>query len=297
MYCYYCLQPISDRSPRCPECGSRLTESAAESSDKPRELSGPGSGMFAIAALLVIILPVLACGVVGWLRPSLLPSSMVAMLARETPPPPAAPQAARAVFVTPTPLSWQEHSNRQLNFTISFPASWSVLNQAQRGWQRFAQEEAKRHTWADDVYQVDLAPNEPRTRAVDVDTWNLSQGKVAIFNITATSSLGEDLTLSQLEEWARAEPLRLVALTGPQDTRAVTSQRTERTQLDGREALLVEYATESELLDKRMRGRIRLYFVQTELGVLAITYFAEEQLAGSNRALYEQVVQSFRVNE
>jgi hypothetical protein len=296
MYCTYCLQPIPDRSSRCPECGSRLTELAAENTAGRRDLSLPRPGMFA-AALVVILLPAIACGIIGLLRPGLLPTSMVAMLARDTPQPPVIPQVTRAAFVTATPLSWKEHSNRQLNFTITFPASWSVLNQAQRGWQRFAQEEAKHHIWADEIYEVDQTPSEARTRAVDVDTFNMSQGRVAIFNITATTSLGEALTLADIEEVARAEPQRLAALAGPQETTAVIGQRIEPTQIDGREALLVEYSTESELLARRVRGRIRLYFVQTDSGVLAVTYFAEEQLAGSNRALYEQIVQSFRVND
>jgi hypothetical protein len=296
MYCFYCLQPIPNRSLRCPECGSRLSDSAG-SLEKKSDFSLPGPGAFAMAALLVIVLPIVACGIVGLLRPGLFPAPMVAMLGRATPLPQATPQATRPVFASPTPLAWKEHSSSQLGFTISFPASWSVLNQAQRGWQRFAQEEAKRHEWADDVYQVDQIPEQPRTRAVDADTWNLNQGKAAIFNITTTTALGEGLTLAQIEELARNEPLRLAALTGPHVTTTVTNQRTERTQVGGREALLVEYATESELLGRRFRARIRLYFVPAKDGIVAVTYFAEEQLAGSNRALYEQVVQSFRVNE
>jgi hypothetical protein len=297
MYCNYCLQPIPDRSSRCPECGSRLTEPAGESPSQRDELALPGPRMLAVAALVAILLPVFACGVVGLMRPSLLPASMVALLARDTPPAPATPQVTRAVFATPPPLSWKEHTNRQLNFTISFPASWSVLNQAQRGWQRFAQEEAKRYAWADDVYQVDETPVDPRTRAVDVDTFNLNQGRVAIFNITATGSLGEGLTLAQAEELARTEPQLVAALAGPQVTTAVTSQRIERTRIDGREALMIEYTTDSELLERRLRGRMRIYFVDTDTGLLAIAYFADEQLAATNRVLYEQVVQTFRVNE
>ena len=47
------------------------------------------------------------------------------------------------------------------------------------------------------------------------------------------------------------------------------------------------------LLDQTIRVRVRLYFIPVADELFLVSYFAEEQLANQNRALYDQIVQGF----
>lgn len=298
MRCKYCFQAIPDHSPRCPQCGSVLSERAvaADTSKKRSGLLG-GAPMTrqqttTVAVVSVLAIVCLLCVVISLARPSLLPPPVIAALNLGTPLPTATFQATRATIFTPTPLTWTDHTNTQAGFTISFPAGWLVVNQARAGWQTTVRNQSDDHEWAETLFETDVTPAEDRSRAVDPAAIDTNTGRVAVFTV-GQAPLAADTTFAQIEEIARTQPATLAELAGSLVGTSTTAARSDRLQVNGRDALLVEFTATPTLFERTTRVRVRLYFVPVEDELFLVSYFAEEQLAHQNRALYDQIVQGF----
>ena len=302
MRCKYCFQAIPDHSPRCPQCGSRLMENvpAADTQSARRGLFGgkPLNPQQTRTVAVVLLLGVgcLVCVIVTLARPSLLPPTMIAALNLGTPIPTATFQATRSTILTPTPLNWREHSNGQAGFTISFPAGWLAVNQARTGWQTTVRNQADDYDWAETLFETELTPAEPQSRAVDPAAIDPAAGRIVVFTV-GQAALAEETTFIQIEEIARSQPATLSELAGGLVGSSVNAARSERVTVNGREALLVEFTADPTLLERTTRVRVRLYFIPAEDGLFLVSYFAEEQLANQNRALYDQIIQSFEPTE
>jgi hypothetical protein len=298
MRCKYCFQAIPDHSPRCPQCGSQLAERlpAAESKPKGKGLlsSTPMTRQQTTTVAVVSILGVvcLLCVFISLAQPSLLPSPLIAALNLGTPLPTATFQATRSTIFTPTPLTWRDHTNTQAGFTMSFPAGWLVVNQARTGWQSTVRNQSDDYEWAETLFEVELTPAESRSRAVDPAAIDPDNGRVVVFTV-GEAPLAADTTFAQIEEIARSQPATLGELAGTLVGTSTTAARSERLQVNGRDALLVEFTADPDLLGQTTRVRVRLYFIPIEDELFLVSYFAEEQLANQNRALYDQIVQGF----
>jgi hypothetical protein len=222
---------------------------------------------------------------------------MIALFNLQTPVPTPLPQIARAAFATPTRLAWQEHINPRAGFTISFPANWLVVNQAQSGWQSQVEDLSEDYSWVETLFETGVNPSNRHTRAIDPGVINVAGGKVMLFTAGTADALGAGLTLDSVRTMANNETAKVAELVVSQTASAFTNLRTEQKMLNGQPALLVEFVSVSQILNQPVRGVTQLHFVQSGNKMYAVGYFAEEQLANSYRSLYEDVVNSFRVNE
>jgi hypothetical protein len=295
MFCQYCLQSIPDRSQRCSECGSRLTDEVGDT--RQNNMAMPGAQTIMIGAAAILLLPILLCMGLAVIRPGLLPRPVVALFNPQTPVPTPLPQITRAAFALATPVAWQEHTNPQAGFTVSFPANWLVVNQAQSGWQSRVEDLTEEYSWAAGLFESGVNPADRRTRAIDPGVSDLSGGKVMLFTAGTADSLGRSVTFSDIQALASNEPVKLAELAGSQAAATFSNQRTSQLTLNGQPALLVEFISQSRILNQPIRGVTRLYFIQSGSKLYAVGYFAEEQLANSYRSLYEDVARTFRVNE
>jgi hypothetical protein len=307
MRCKYCFQAIPDQSARCPQCGSRLVEGSlaavagnaaatpsGSTRTKRRPLTAKQSRRMTIIAALAVA--AFLCILVILIFPSLLPAPVIAALNLGTPIPTATFQATRATIFTPTPPIWRSFSNRQAGFNFDLPAGWLVVNQANTGWQDTVEETAADYPWAETLFETGTVPNEPRSRAVDPAAIDMDNGKVVVFT-AGLAPLESGTTFSQIEEIARSQPATLAELAGGLVGTNFTAARSERLAVNGRDALLVEFTAQPDFFGQVIRVRVRLYFVPVGDELFLITYFAEEQLANQNRALYDQIVQSFEPTE
>lgn len=295
MYCRYCLQHIPDRSNRCPECGSNLLETAAD--------SGPQRGRFALtpaqtqaaAIIFVIVAAAFLCTIIGLARPQMLPESMIVALnlGTATPTPTLQVQQRDLVATTPTPMTWIEHSNAEAGFRISLPNGWRVINQARSGWQNDLITLNRDHNWANDLFESRSIPTEARSRAVDPSLVNPETGQALLLTVSQTTHLGEDVTLTQLETMIRTDLGQLAELTGPVQGSDFMLQRSLRQTINGREALFIELSGRTTVLNQPAQTSLQLYFIQIGREIYMIAILAEEQVASGSRATFEQIVNSF----
>lgn len=303
MRCRFCFQAIPDQSARCPQCGSRLVENApAAVAEKPgrqqpdhantgrkpftakqnRQVTiVAGLGVAAVLCLLAILI-----------FPSLLPAPLIATLRLGTPIPTATFQATRSTIFTPTPPVWRTYTNRQAGFTLDLPAGWLIVNQATSGWQDTVEDTAADYPWAETLFETGVVPGEPRSRAIDPAAIDIDNGQVVVFT-AGLAPLEEGTTFSQIEEIARSQPATLAELAGGLVGTNFTAARSERLTVNGRDAILVEFTAQPNFFGQIIRVRVRLYFIPAEDTLFLVSYFAEEQLANQNRALYDQIIQSF----
>lgn len=189
--------------------------------------------------------------------------------------------------------SRERHTNRQAGFTIEFPGNWAVVNQGQARWRDEVESLAEEYGWAETLFETGSSPPAPRTRAVDPTATNIRAGQVVVFTIGSATAIREDLGFETVAQLVRDEPAVLSELAGPLIGTQFTARRTEQLTINDNEALLVEFTSQTELVDEPVQVRVRLYFIEAGDELYLISFFAEERLANSNRALYDQVVQSF----
>jgi hypothetical protein len=295
MYCRYCLQPIPERSNRCPECGSNLLETAVD--------GGPQRGRFALtpaqtqaaAIIFVFVAVAFLCTIVGLARPQMLPEPLIVALnlGTATPTPTLQVQQRDVVATTPTPMSWVEHTNGEAGFRISLPNGWRVINQARPAWQNDLIALNRDYDWANALFESRTIPVEARSRAVDPSLVNPETGQALLLTVSRATHLGEGLTLTQLEELLGADLGQLAELTGPVRGDDFVLQRSLRQTINGREALFIELTGRTTVINQPAQTRIQLYFIQIRREIYMIAIMAEEQVASGNRAIFEQIVNSF----
>jgi hypothetical protein len=298
MRCRYCFDIISDRTQRCPHCGSLqpVEEGKSfliqESGERPRRPMRRGQ-LFRAVVFILIVVTFVAGSLAALLRPSLLPPPIIAALNLGTPLPTSTPQVTRAVFATATPPVWQNETNQNAGFSIRFPANWIIVNQAQSGWRDRVRDLGETYGWAETLFETGRRPAAPQSRAVDPNAIDTDTGQLAVFTIGPAAALGDDPTYPDVEQIARNEPEVLSELAGPLIGTDFTARRSEFTTVAGRRALLVEFTAQTTIFEEAVQVRVRMYFVLIEEKMYLISYFAEEQLANSNRGLYEDIVRGF----
>jgi hypothetical protein len=299
MYCRYCLQPIPDRSPRCPECGSNLVEGANTAVVETSRFSLTPAQTQMAAIVFVIVTVVFLCAIIGLARPQALPESVIAALNLGTATVTPTLQVQRGVTAaTPTPMAWVEHINPEARFRLSLPNGWRAINQARTGWQNDLRILGREYQWANDLFEGRTIPTEARSRAVDPSLVNAETGQAVLLTVSQTTQLDEDLTLTQLEQMIRTDLSRLAELAGPVRGADFMLQRSARQTINGREALFIEMSGRTTVISQPAQTRIQLYFVQVRQEIYLISFLAEEQTANSNRAIFEQILNSFEpVNE
>jgi hypothetical protein len=231
------------------------------------------------------------------LRPGALPPSVIAALNLGTPLPTNTPQVTRAAFVTPTPLTLQEHTNSRVDFRITFPSNWLVVNQALFGWQDDVRDMSEEFSWVETLFETGLTGTVSRSRAVDPNVIDTDTGELVVFTIGSASDILDDLTYSQIPQLAAEDPAALSELAGSLIGSDFTARRTAAVTVNGLPATLVEFTSQAEIFEERVQLRVRLYFVEGENEIYLVSYFAEDQLAQRNQGLYENVVQSFEILE
>lgn len=299
MYCRYCLQPIPDRSQRCPECGSNLT---LEGEAQPLETRpagqpaiSPKASVTAVLVVLVVIL--LLCGGIGLLRPNWLPEPIAALFGQRTAGQ-IVPQAARTIPPTPTPALWQEYSNQRANFSIQFPEEWLVIHQGQANWRQEVEDAQEMYEWANAIFESERPMPFPQTRAVDPAVIDPAFGQTMAFTISQVDALlgrrDGQVDLDDLLTLAENEPEQLLEWAGPWAGQQVTSIHHQRLLINERETLFVELASSSTIEQTATRMWVRLYFIAGESDLYVAGYFAEEQLGNQNRDLYQQIIETFQ---
>jgi hypothetical protein len=302
MRCHYCFQPLPDRTSRCPACGSRQpveTERAAGDSRSQRAQTPISrKTLFRTIILLVLVFSCVTVVLTVMIRPGLLPAPIVAALNLGTPLPTSTPQVTRAAIATPTPLAWTTHVNGTVGFEIEFPAGWLVIDRSESRWRIDARRLALDYPWALDLFEVYGTQNWEQSRAVDPAALNEQTGQIVVFDAGPVSELVAGSTLDEIEQLARETPAVLVELAGRLVSDSISAQRTQRLLINGREALLVEFSSQTVPwgdVDAVVPIRIRQYYVQGPDGLYLVSYFCGEELATRNRALYDRVVQSFQI--
>lgn len=321
MRCPYCFQPLAEQTSYCPHCGSKLPAgsrtspspaAAAPTSSVPQleaSKATPAPPLTArqTAGLVGGLLLTVTCAclsLVALVRPSLLPQPVVAalpFLASPTPLPTS--QGTRAPFVTPTAITFAEHTNTRAGITVKFPAGWLVVDQTQTGWQDDISELNREVGWVATLFETGFPPTNAQSRAVDPVLIDLPAGRVVAFTVGELAA-GEGIrSLEQLEAIPRDEPQRLATLGGvttlltdPQLGEHYQDRRSERLQVGGHEAILLEYATAATFIEQDTLIRVRMYFIPAGDTTYFISYFADEQSARQNRGLYDQIIQSFTIH-
>jgi hypothetical protein len=322
--CRYCFQAITERTHQCPHCGSHLPVAAPKTgrqalvarsetaSPDPQEKKEkrprpPMSRRQAVGMVggLALVAACLCFGLVTLVQPALLPAPVLAVmpfLGTATPSP--TPQVTPVTLLTPTPTIWETHTNSRAGFSIDFPAGWQVIDQTHPSWQDEVKGLAETYGWAETLFETGAAPTTPRSRAIDPAYINLANRQVLVFTIGQADLISNTLTYEDIEAIARNQPAGLARLAGGlnligSETAGYnfTSQRSERVRLNDQEALLVEFTADTEILAQPVRVRVRLYFVLDGQQVYLVSYFADETAATNNRAFYDQVVNSFSLNE
>lgn len=304
MRCHYCFQPLPDRTSRCPFCGSRQpSEDERPTADSRAQQASAPIGrrtLFRTIILLVFIFSCVAVILAILLRPGLLPAQVVAALNLGTPLPTSTPQITRASIATPTPLIWEQHVNEKASFEIQLPAGWLIVDRSQSRWRIDVRRLALDYPWALDLFEVYGPLVWGQSRAVDPSVIDDQAGQMAIFDAGPVSGLfEEDLSLDDIEQLARETPAALVEVAGPLVSSNFSAQRTERLQVNGRDAILVEFSSRTVPwgeADSIVPIRVRQYYVQGPEGLYLVSYYANEDLANRNQAVYDQIVQSFKVN-
>jgi hypothetical protein len=247
--------------------------------------------MAATVALAVVVV-CLCLAIVALVRPSILPPPVVAFFNLGSVAPTATPQVTRASIATPTPLVWQAHGDGQAGFTINFPANWLVVSRSGGDWQNAAEAVAGDAEWVATLFETETDPAGPQSRAVDPDAVDLTNGRLVVFSAGRTPA-GQVTTFEAIADSARSDPAALAALSTELVGSELTGTRTEEVMVNSRPALLVEFAGQSQFLDRAFRTRLRLYFVPAGDDLFVVSYLADELSATQNRSLYDEIVQSF----
>jgi len=294
MYCRYCLQPIPPRSARCPECGSNLLEKAGgQQAEQIRSVLTPAQTR-AAATVFVIVGFCLLAAIVALARPQLLPDQVIVALNLGTATPTPTRQLERgAAIATPTLPAWSEHINPEAGFRLSLPDGWQVINQARVGWQSDLRALNREYSWAERLFEGNVIPSELRSRAVSPSLVNPATGQAVLLTVSTTNQLGETLSLADIEQLLRTDLAGLAELTGPVPGADFMLQRSVRQTVNNQETLFVELTGQAILLNQTVPARIQLYFIQTGNQIYLLSWLAEEQLATTNRALLEQISNSF----
>lgn len=313
MRCPYCFQVLPDHSTQCQHCGSRLPATPGRVASRPGdpppttppepESPTPPLTTRQTALLFVTVLIVLACaclGLVALARPSLLPRPVIAVLpflASPTPLPTA--QVTPATIATPTPVIWSTYRNPRAGLALDFPAGWLVVDQSLPGWADETRDLAEDYRWAESLFETGVTPPTAQTRAVDPAGIDLANGRLVVFTAGRAVLPGGAPTFGDIETIARDQPDALAALAGgltligsPETGYNFTARRSERVQVNGREALLVEFTADTTIQAQAVRVTVRLYFVPAGDDLLFVAYFADQQAASSSRDLYDHIVQS-----
>lgn len=304
MRCRYCFDTIADRTKPCPHCGSRqpvLVDGVEVDSG-----GGLGGGTLALTRrqvmtaviTLVVIVGCLLLFLTVRLRPGALPSSVIAALDMGTPLPTNTPQVTRSTISTPTPVSLQTHTNNRVDFEITFPGDWLVVNQAVFGWVEDVRDLAEDYSWAETLFETGEGGTIARSRAIDPNAVDTDTGELVVFTVgSATDILDDELEYSQIPQLANDDPAVLSVLAGPLIGTNFTTRRTVALTVNGRPATLVEFTSQAEIFQETVQLQVRLYFVEGENEVYLVSYFAEQQLANRNQFFYEDIVQSFEILE
>lgn len=303
MRCRYCFDTITDSKKPCPHCGSRqpLIVDGIEV-DPGASTVGGGLALTRRQVMTAVIISVVVLGCVLFaltarLRPGALPPSVIAALNLGTPIPTNTPQVTRATISTPTPVTFQTHTNRRVDFEITFPANWIVVNQSIFGWTDDVRDLAEDYSWAETLFETGLGGTIARSRAVDPDVVDTDSGDLVVFTIGSATDILDDLTYNQIPQIAAEDPEALSDLAGPLIGGNFTTRRTVNLTVNGLLATLVEFTSQAEIFEETVQLRVRLYFVEGENEIYLVSYFAENQLALRNQTLYEDIVQSFEIIE
>jgi hypothetical protein len=246
---------------------------------------------------LVLLVGCILSAIVVTLRPAALPPSIIAALNLGTPIPTNTPQVTRATIATPTPLDLQIHANSQVDFQITFPSNWLVVNQAIFGWPEDVRDLAEEYSWAETLFETGLGGTISRSRAVDPGVVDTATGELVVFTVGSAIGILPELTYDQIPQVAAEDPEALSELAGPLIGGNFTTRRTATLTVNGRPATLVEFTSQAEIFQEPVQLRVRLYFVQGDNEIYLVGYFAESQLANRNQILYEDIVQSFQIIE
>jgi len=302
MRCRYCFDTILDSKKPCPHCGSRQPLIIDGVELDPGVKTGGGLTLTRrqIRTAVIVTVTIVACvlfGLTATFRPGALPPQVIAALNLGTPIPTNTPQVTRATIATPTPLDLQTHTNNRVNFQISFPANWLVVNQAVFGWQDDVGDLAEDYSWVETIFETGRSGTIPQSRAVDPDVVDTDTGELIVFTVGSATDILDDLVYSQIPQLATDEPEALSELAGPLIGSNFTTRRTATLTVNRLPATLVEFTSQAEIFQEPVQLRVRLYFVQGENEIYLVSYFAENQLAIRNQLLYEDIVQSFEIIE
>ena len=303
MRCRYCFDTILDSKKPCPHCGSRQPLFVDGVEVDPG--SSKGGGVLALTrrqimtavTIMVLLVACVLFALTARLRPGSLPPSVIAALNLGTPIPTNTPQVTRATIATPTPLNLQTHTNNRVDFEITFPGNWIVVDQSRFGWQNDVEDLAEEYSWAETIFETGRGGTIPQSRAVDPNVVDIASGQLVVFTVASASDILDDLVYSQIPQLATDEPEALSELAGPLIGTNFTTRRTATLTVNGLPATLVEFTSQAEIFQEAVQLRVRLYFVQSENEIYLVSYFAEDQLAQRNQLLYEDIVQSFEIIE
>lgn len=306
MRCPYCFQVIEERSQRCPHCGSRLPKvfAASRTLNIPvakEDAATPSLGTSQLLTLLggtILLLACLCAGLVGLVRPALLPQPVIAavpFLATSAPLP--TRQVTRAAVPTATPVVTEVVCSRRAEFCLTFPPGWLVLDQGLPGWQRDADSLAETYRWLPALFNTAEVPRVARLRAAPPALVNPSAGRLARLTAGETKILSPTLTLDEIETRIQTRPDPIVALVAPPLMPGASVRRLTRERLGGYQALATELEGKVGLVGPTIPVRARIYLLPVDERLYALGYLADETTIAGRRELFEQIVQSFEVEE
>lgn len=311
MRCPYCFQAIEEQSKRCPHCGSQLPEDllavqqerAPAPADSPQTTDEPATPLsnrqlLVLLAGTVLLLACLCGGLLGLARPDLLPQPVIAaapFLASPTPLP--TRQATRASLVTPTAVTTETVCSRRAEFCLTFPQGWLVVDQGLPGWQREADTLARRYAWLPDLFNVEEVPRVARLRAAPPTLISPVDDRIVRLTVGETETITPTLTLDEIETLIQADPATIVETVGLPLPPAANVRRLEREQLGEFAALVIELEANARIQGESMPVRARVYLVQADERLYALSYLADATTIATRRTEFERILQTFVVEE
>lgn len=275
----------------------------ATGSDNARQADSP---LFSLSRrqLAVLIggpllwLACLSLGLFALARPELLPQSVVAaapFLATSTPLP--TRQVTRAAVTASTPVALETVCSRRAEFCLTFPGDWLVVDQGLPGGQREVAALAESYPWAPALFNGGEVPRMPRMRSAPANLVEPAAGRVARLTAGETDVLSVTLSLEQIESLIQAEPAIIAPLLGSPLQPDAALRRFERELVGGYESLATEFEAEVQLQETRIPVRIRIYFIPANDRLYTLSYLADQTTVAGQRQLFEQIVQSFVIEE
>lgn len=303
MRCRYCFDIINDPKKPCPHCGSRQpliidgVEVDPGAGSKGSTLSLTRRQVMTAVVVSIFLVGCVLFALTARFRPGALPPPLIAALNLGTPIPTNTPQVTRAAIFTPTPVNLQTHTNNRVNFQITFPNNWLVVNQSIFGWPDDVEDLSEEYSWVETLFETGEGGTISRSRAVDPNVINTDTGELVVFTVGSATDILDDLLYSQIPQIAAESPEALSELAGPLIGGDFTTRRTAAIRVNTYPATLVEFTSRAEIFQEPVQLRVRLYFVQGQDEIFLVSYFAEEQLANRNQILYEDIIQSFEILE